>query len=127
MKKRIIIASTLLFLAIGMCVFSFMVTKLISENMLFSIDNIEEAIILNDIDTALEETERLSDVWQTYYNILSLYIRHDLVENTDAYISSISKYLMIDEQSAALLICQDMRISVEQILENEKFNLSNIL
>lgn len=127
MKKRIIIASVLLFFAISMCFLSYTITDMISENMINTIHIIEEAIILNDTETAITEAEKLNEVWETYYKILSVYVRNDLLENTDGYVGAVSKYLIIDEQNAALLICQDVISSVEHILENEKFNLSNIL
>lgn len=126
MLKRLCIGIVLMFTAICLCLLSFFLTKIITENVTNKINIIETQILENDTDEAIDSAQSLIENWEKQYKVLSSYISHEDLERTEVAIYSVEKYLYLKDYAAALIICEDIRICTEHLLNSEKPSFWNI-
>ncbi|MFI3206967.1 MAG: DUF4363 family protein [Clostridia bacterium] len=126
MKIRVFSAIIMLFLAVSLCVLSLNLTEKYYDDITEKIELTEEYILTNNKAAATATALELAENWEFQQNIFSLFIHHSGLERTDLTIHSISKYLSIDDTTAALILCEDAKISIEEIYKDEKPSFWNL-
>lgn len=126
MRKRTVIGIILLFVAVSLAFLSVSVTKMIRDDITAGVDEAETYILEGNREKAMETAQRLSSNWERQYKILSAYISHDHLERCGVAIGAVMNYLSLEDSAAALVMCQDIRVSAEHIYASERPELSNI-
>lgn len=126
MLKRLFIAIILLFTALSLCILSYALTVEINNVVTDTVLTTENYILNNQINLAIEEAEKLKANWENQYKILSSYTSHEDLERTEVAINSVANYLYLEDYSAALIICEDIKICTEHIKNSEKPSFWNI-
>lgn len=126
MKKRIVIGIFLLLFACAVSILSLCITNMICTDIQDTVDQTETFILGGQTEKAKDQALALSDNWERQYQILSSYIDHQHLERCEVAISAVYKYLSLDDYAAALVMCQDIRVSSEHIYSSEWPSLWNI-
>ncbi|MFI3324636.1 MAG: DUF4363 family protein [Clostridia bacterium] len=126
MKKRLIIGIVLLFISTTISVASLATTKVTCDNVITSVDVIENYILESDNISALENAEELANNWETWYKILCTYISHDDLERTEISINAVVTYLTLGDYVSALILCEDIKTSANHIYTSENPGFWNI-
>lgn len=126
MTKRLVIGVVLLFIATTASVASLAVTKTLCEIIVEDVDIIENYILENENELAVEKAKTLSLKWENQYKILCTYIAHDELERTEISINAVYTYLTLGDTASALILCEDIKTSAKHIFTSENPGFWNI-
>lgn len=127
MKNRTIVGIVLLVFAVAISTASVFITQIICEDIESTVDHTETLILQGESQLAMESAQKLSDDWDKQFRILSSYIDHEDLERCEVAINAVGKYLSLDDYAAALVMCQDIKVSAEHIFISERPAFWNVL
>lgn len=125
MKQRVLTAVILLIIVITVSLLSMTETSIISDNIASYADDILSSSFTDD--SAAKLSYELEEYWDKCYNKLSLYISHRELDNIGIQITSLSRYITLNNRDAAVLCCHRIVSSITQLSESMLPNLQNIL
>ena len=125
--KRIIPAFILLFVCIGICVFSSISTKNKTEALLNLLNEAEYSINVADKEKSLRCIDRLETEWEKSEKFFSSLSETALIDEIDVSLGSIEKYIQLDMKEEAMVIIEECRTGLDTILRRQKVSIDNIL
>lgn len=124
--KRIIFAFALMFFLIGFNFFCFYTVSEIGAEALEKLDCIYGTLAVGDASKTAEECEKFTEYWLSEQHILSLIVRHNLLEQTT---SSVARFVPLSEFGEKGELASEInrcRILIEEIWDSERPLLRNI-
>ena len=125
--KRFCFALILFIFLIFFNFFCLCVIKNITTEAIGKLDFIYENLCGNNIEKSAEECEKLKELWSKKHTVLSLVVRHDMLDQATV---SVSKFIPLitfgeyGELASEIKLCRSI---LEEILDSEKPLLRNIL
>ncbi len=125
--KRIISAIALLFICIGICVYSSIITEKKTQSLISILNETEYAINIGDNDKALRCISRLEGEWDKAEKFFSSVSETALIDELDISLGSIEKYIIWDMKEEAVVTIEECRTGLGTVLRRQKVSLDNIL
>lgn len=125
--KRIISAFALLFICIGICVFSSITTEKKTKTLLSLLNETEYSVNTGDSEKALRCISRLETEWEKSEKFFSSVSETALIDELDLSLGSIEKYIQWDMKEEAVIVIEECRIGLDTVLRRQKISLDNIL
>ncbi len=124
--KRIIFAFALMFFLIGFNLFCFYTVLKISAEATEKLDRIYEILESENAFKTAEECEKFTDYWLSKQHILSLIVRHNLLEQTTSSVACFVPLAKFGETGKLASEINRCRVLIEEILDSERPLLRNI-
>ncbi len=125
--KRIISAFVLLFLCVGICVYSGIATEKKTDILLSLLNEAEYSINTGNKEKALENLVRLEREWNKAEKFFSSVSETALIDELDLSLVSIEKYILSDMKEEAVIVIEQCRTGLDTILRRQKISVDNIL
>lgn len=125
--KRIISAFALLFICIGICVFSSITTEKKTKTLLSLLNETEYSVNTGDSEMALRCINRLETEWEKSEKFFSSVSETALIDELDLSLGSIEKYIQWDMKEEAVIVIEECRTGLDTVLRRQKISLDNIL
>lgn len=125
--KRIVFAFVLMFLLIGFNFFCFYTVSKIGAEASEKLDYIYRTLESGDMEETAEECENFTDYWLSKQHILSLIVRHNLLEQTTSSVARFVPLARFGEEGELASEINRCRILIEEIWDSERPLLRNIL
>ncbi len=125
--KRIISAFALIFVCIGICVYSSIATEKKTDLLMSLLNETEYSINTADKEKAVKCIGRLEDEWDRAEKFFSSVSETALIDELDLSLGSIKKYIMSDMKEEAVIVIEECRTGLETILRRQKISVDNIL
>lgn len=123
--KRIIAAAILLVFSLSASAVALSATHGISDKVAYLAEALDDSLE-NESADIYQKTRELSDCWDSSYKILSTYISHQHLEETEKMIALLEKYVDMESYSLARVVCSEISKSIKHIYTSEKPELQNI-
>lgn len=123
--KRIWAAAALTLGMIVLCSAMLHNTKTVTDDLNDRLDRLSAAE--EDDPSAERETKELLQVWDEYEKSLSVHIRHSELEEVTSALTQIESCWRVGEYELFRMACEDARVAVDHLWEEERLLLKNIL
>ncbi len=125
--KRIISAFALLFVCIGICVYSSIATEKKTESLISLLNETEYSINTGDNERTLRCIGRLEAEWDKAEKFFSSVSETALIDELDLSLGSIEKYILSDMREEAVIVIEECRTGLNTILRRQMISVDNIL
>ena len=125
--KRIIFAFALMFFLIGFNLFCFYLVSEIGAEASEKLGNIYEILESRNTRKAAEECEKFTAYWLSKQHILSLIVRHNLLDQTTSSVACFVPLAKFGETGKLASEINRCRVLIEEIRDSERPLLRNIL
>lgn len=125
MKRLIIISSILLFI-LGLSIYSVFYTLKLYEQADALIASSIEACDSQNSELLNENSKKLSALWERKQLLLSIFIRHDDLENVDIAIVNVEAFSQVNEYSFARSELLNLQFMLEHLYKHVVPSLENI-
>ncbi len=122
--KRIWAAAALTLAMVILCSVFLHYTKKVTDDLNRRIDILSAAE--EDDRQAESETKELLKVWEEYEKKLSLHMRHNDLEEVTLAFTRMESCWTLGEYEMFRMACEDARVAVEHLWEEEHLSLKNI-
>ncbi len=124
--KRTILISCILITIISASFYTIWFTKQVKTELLELSKNAEIACDELDIEKYCDNINKLSANWESRQFILSLYIRHDDLENISNHIASLSAVAKREDISTAIVELYRLNFMLNHIYEHQLPSVNNL-
>lgn len=124
--KQIITIFIIIFLFIGISMYTNFYLETSSQNIVSHIDSIETHCRHQDWNSINKELQLVNDKWENTKTIWSMLIEHDEVDKIESSLSKVSKYIESKNTSEILAENSNLKVMVKHIPQTYYLNLENI-
>lgn len=124
--KSVISASLIFIFIITASVVSGVYVNNIADEMLQSLYKNEKFISNNLWEDAIEETEKLEEMWHKKRVFMSTVFNHTLTDRIDTGIAKIKNAVKMQEKGELIYEYTNMKILISSLKEQQKINAGNI-
>ena len=125
--KRLLVCSFLIIIAVSICVFSSISTFNKSEEMKSELEEIAQLINGESSEAATKKLNEAEKLWRKTENLFSFIVDADKIEEMNIGFSMIKMHLKDNNIEHALERLRECQLLLEEIAENEKLNIKNIM
>lgn len=125
--KTFIISLVILALIIAGGVFYGKVLEGVKDEIVAQAEKVYDAIYQKDIERAYVETENLRQLWERKKRLLSAFVDHAHLDLVDTSMQELEQGLFCEEFADAALGSAKVKMQMEDIAQNERVKLANIL
>lgn len=125
--KRIISAFVLICICIGVCVTSSIVAENKTEKLIEKLDMLEEELLKENYESAVNHIRELEKEWETGEKIFSSLSETKLIDELNLSFNSLEKYIVSEETGHAIIVIEECRNGLETICQWQKITIDNIL
>jgi len=122
--KRIWAAAALTLAMVILCASFLHYTKKVTDDLNHRLDILSAAE--EDDRQAEKETKELLKIWEKYEKRLSLHMRHNELEEVTLAFTRMESSWTLGEYELFRMACDDARVAVEHLWEEEHLSLKNI-
>jgi hypothetical protein len=123
--KRVIISISLLVLSFFLSIFSLSLTASISDSISQQAGKLEYLLSKEDT-SSLSAYDDLKNQWDLDYKILSTYISHQHLEDTEKNMVLLGEYIRSGNYTTAQILCAQISASLEHLYRSERPEVQNI-
>ena len=125
--KRVYFSAVLIILAISICIFSSVSTVKKSAEMKSELE--ETSFLITDGKTAeaLKRLDEAEKIWKRTENLFSFLVDADKIEELNVSFSMIKAHLKDKNEEHALERLRECELLLEEIAENERLDIKNIM
>ena len=125
--KRLLVCSLLIALAISICIFSNVSVEKHSAKMHGELEKIGALIVNGKAGQAEQRLKETEEIWSRAENLFSFIVDADKIEEMNVSFSMITAHLKDKNTEHALERLRECMLLLEEIAENEKLNIKNIM
>ena len=125
--KRIVTASSILIIVIGICIGELFLLKNTVSNFKNDINAVVDLVKSEELDRAIDETNILIDKWNKKHSLISTFIDHEPLKEIEIAFSSMKAELEQEELEEFFIESERSLIYLENLNVTEQPLLGNIL
>ena len=125
--KRLLVCSLLIALAISICIFSSVSVEKHSAKMHGELEKAGALIVNSQVGKAKEMLKETEEMWNKTETLFSFIVDADKIEEMIVSFSMITAHLKDKNTEHALERLRECMLLLEEIAENEKLNIKNIM
>ena len=125
--KRLLVCSLLIALAVSICIFSSVTVEKHAERMHGELEKAGALIVNSQVGKAKEMLKETEEMWNKTETLFSFIVDADKIEEMNVGFSMILYHLNDDNTEHALERLRECELLLEEIAENEKLNIKNIM
>lgn len=124
--KRVIVISFILIIIIGASFYSIWYTKQVTNELLMLSNNAETACSELNIKKYCDNINKLSALWESRQLMLSLFIRHDDLENISNHIAALTAIAQREDFNMAIIELYRLNFMLKHIYEHQIPSIDNL-
>ena len=125
--RRIWAVWILLLILGGICTLGLWGTFRMTGQITASLEQVEDSLHRENLEEALQWSEKAQDDWPGSYRILCLFLSHDRLANIGKELDALTVYLEQGDAVQAAAQCAQVKYSLHLLRENEVPTPENIL
>lgn len=125
--KRLYISIALIIVAVLICIVSGKATEKNSLQMRNELHETGKIIVTGNLDDAAERLTEVEKTWRKTETLFSFIVDADKIEEMNVGFSMISAHINDGNKEHALERLRECELLLEEINENEKLNIKNIM
>ena len=125
--RRIWAVWILLLILWGICTLGLWGTFRMTGQITASLEQVEDSLHRENLEEALQWSEKAQDDWPGSYRILCLFLSHDRLANIGKELDALTVYLEQGDAVQAAAQCAQVKDSLHLLRENEVPTPENIL
>ena len=125
--KRLYIAITLMIVSLFICILSNKKIEKSSLQMHNELENIGYSIVSGNTEKASDDFNRAEKIWEDTESLFSFIIDADKIEEMNVSFAMIKAHLEDKNTEHALERLRECSLLLEEITENEKLSIKNIM
>jgi hypothetical protein len=98
-----------------------------TNDLIHQIDQVSILIRENNWQTAIEQTEKLNEVWEKEAKWWPVFLEHQEMDNIEFSMAKFKEYVANKNDSLSLGQLSEIRLMIEHIPRKEVINIKNIL